>query len=636
MGRVSRDAAAFHDLSDGQATACRPDPEARLEELGLAAGPLRRVVAALASRLVACEGWKRLGYARLGDYARERLGCSARSLQDWARVGRRLAELPATERALVEGTLSWSKVRLLARFVTREDEAAWIDRARSQPVRALECAARAANRAALEAGGAADTDGRRVETRAWVRIPVSFAVALQWQRLRKAAPQVAGQRLAAEAVLEMVTAEVLSAIPLATDASDLASDEPVVRTPRGSEAGGGTQSTELACADPPQAAACDAAGRPTAPASGRCELPRFLRPLLEGLESAGGADGPGVDPFELDARLRRAIRLAQRLDAELGPLLRQVASPEYEWKSGFTSLSALARERLGMSPRKLRALLRVERVGDLCPALRQAYRGGHLSWFQAQLLARLLDSDAEGPWREHWVAFAQRVSARRLEEAVETALVLREADPETWLRWQDEPERFATAAEAGSCGEGRQVCAARGGEDKGGARGIEGCRIRITADGEVARLFEATLATVRLAIERETGRLPSPGDAFGAMLDHAVRSWRLDDPWLGRRRPEGLRIFERDRWRCVVPGCTSRRNLHAHHIQFRSRGGGDEASNQVALCAFHHLRGVHAGVISVRGHAPDALEFELGCRPGQPPLERYRSGDRLERSASRG
>jgi hypothetical protein len=29
----------------------------------------------------------------------------------------------------------------------------------------------------------------------------------------------------------------------------------------------------------------------------------------------------------------------------------------------------------------------------------------------------------------------------------------------------------------------------------------------------------------------------------------------------------------------------------------------------------------------VRGRAPDGLLFELGLRPGAPPLIRYRSGD---------
>jgi hypothetical protein len=329
------------------------------------------------------------------------------------------------------------------------------------------------------------------------------------------------------------------------------------------------------------------------------------------------------------------MRLEQRLEAELGPLLRQVSAPEYEWKAEGDSLAAFARERLGMSARKLRALLQVERVGDLCPALREAYRDGRLSWLQALLLARLLARDTEGPWRERWVSFAQRVTVRRLEEAAESALALREIEPEAWARWQEEPERWAepfpaaAEAEVECIGQrGRQVCALPGDEIGNARASAETCRIAIAAPAELARLFCAMLCSVRLAIEQETGHLPSEGEAFEAMLDHAARSWELDDPWLRRHKPEAVRIFERDGWRCTVPGCSSRRNLQAHHIEFRSQGGGDEDSNQTTLCAFHHLRGVHAGVIALRGQAPDALVFELGCRPGRPPLARYRSGDR--------
>ncbi len=64
------------------------------------------------------------------------------------------------------------------------------------------------------------------------------------------------------------------------------------------------------------------------------------------------------------------------------------------------------------------------------------------------------------------------------------------------------------------------------------------------------------------------------------------------------------------------------RNLHDHHIVFRSAGGSDGLENRVTLCAFHHLRGVHTGLVSVTGRAPDRLRFEL-------PLAVYTSGDRL-------
>lgn len=101
------------------------------------------------------------------------------------------------------------------------------------------------------------------------------------------------------------------------------------------------------------------------------------------------------------------------------------------------------------------------------------------------------------------------------------------------------------------------------------------------------------------------------------------RAWTAREP--GACRPDP--VIERDGYRCAVPGCTSRRNLHDHHIAFRAAGGSDAPDNRITLCAFHHLRCLHAGRLHIRGRAPGSLVFQLGARPGRRPLVRYRSGD---------
>jgi hypothetical protein len=74
-----------------------------------------------------------------------------------------------------------------------------------------------------------------------------------------------------------------------------------------------------------------------------------------------------------------------------------------------------------------------------------------------------------------------------------------------------------------------------------------------------------------------------------------------------------------------VPGC-SHGGTHAHHIAFRSHGGGDEPANQVALCGFHHLRCIHGGFLRVFGRAPDSLAWFFGGKlwrgPGLPAATR--------------
>jgi hypothetical protein len=74
-------------------------------------------------------------------------------------------------------------------------------------------------------------------------------------------------------------------------------------------------------------------------------------------------------------------------------------------------------------------------------------------------------------------------------------------------------------------------------------------RVAFWAPREVAALFEALVACVGLE----------------EMLDHAIATWleaggQFDD----------YADFERDGFRCTVPGCTARRNLQSHHIWFRS------------------------------------------------------------------
>jgi hypothetical protein len=140
---------------------------------------------------------------------------------------------------------------------------------------------------------------------------------------------------------------------------------------------------------------------------------------------------------------------------------------------------------------------------------------------------------------------------------------------------------------------------------------------------DVAQLFLAVRETVRRCLQQNGGRGAFDGEVFDAMLDSALLTWSLRDP--AARRPDP--VMERDGWRCAVPGCTSRRNLHDHHVLFRSAGGCDAPVNRVTLCAFHHQRCLHLGLMRICGRAPEGLVFELGVRPDGPPLARYRSGD---------
>jgi hypothetical protein len=92
-------------------------------------------------------------------------------------------------------------------------------------------------------------------------------------------------------------------------------------------------------------------------------------------------------------------------------------------------------------------------------------------------------------------------------------------------------------------------------------------------------------------------------------------------------------LFERDGWRCSVPGCSAHGPLHLHHIVFRAHGGGDEAENLTSMCNLHHLA-LHDGWIRCVGRAPDGLYWELGTDRGNQfggaPVARIAGHRRLD------
>jgi hypothetical protein len=63
------------------------------------------------------------------------------------------------------------------------------------------------------------------------------------------------------------------------------------------------------------------------------------------------------------------------------------------------------------------------------------------------------------------------------------------------------------------------------------------------------------------------------------------------------------------------------------------RGGGNARDNRVTVCVWHHLHGVHAGVIRAWGRAPNAVRWDVGVADGRSPLLRT-LGDRYLAEAS--
>jgi len=642
LGAVGRSIAPRTPLAAGEV-------EHELARLVRAGAPTRRTLCALAARAVEIRSASRLGFARTSDQARERHGVSARSLQELARVHRALAESPALEAAFQSGSLGWTALRALARLGRIEDEALWVRRATVLPLTELERTVRAARREAgrSPAVPAEDAD----EETADVPVPVACTrrVRAKWALGRELARRVAGGRLPRWECAEVVAAEASSATPPGPAACcDL--DEPidpgaslgeVVRRRRAPAA-----DSELAEGCPrPSAAAADPPG--DSPPASQPDLPPELASLLTGLEE--------TDAFEVDRRLQRALERERTHEARIGPLLRRVLEERLYRRRGYWSRDRYLEERLGLCPRKARALVRIERILGSAPGLARAYRSGALSWVQTQALAPLVEA---GVGRGHvaaWVDRARSVTVRRLQDDVREALVVADLDAERFTRTgglgtgspdpkEVEMEERKIGARPSPAARGRPERQTRARTDSVADGGhaerqtracsepmpdasCEDATISFHAPADSARFFRAVLQEVRQRLARARSAPVSEGEAFEAMLDHALEAWSGLDARTRRDR----RIFERDGWRCAVPGCTSHRNLQVHHVVFRSHGGGDEPENLITLCAWHHQRGVHGGLVRITGRAPDRLRFELGLRDGEPPLMVYESGDRLVR-----
>ena len=529
--------------------------DARLTELARNGAPLRRALARIAGTFVERRAWEPLGFARLADYARERPGLSARELYDLAHVDAALAKLPAIGAALASGRLGWTKARLLCRVATPEDEGLWLAAAGRLSAAALAREVRAIDVDSLEAGALDPLEDEPGE-REVLRVRAPRHVKSRWSNVKRTLRRVVGGWLPTETCVELVSAEVLSAIRLEVDPAALL---PFARR------------VHSGMADPELVAEPALTPNVPAPAS------PFVEALVAGLEDA--------EPRELDARLRRAAALEQSLLTRIGPLLLAFVAARAPFKLGFRSLDSYARERLAMSPRKARAVLRLERACALAPALNDAWRSGRITPSQSQVLVPLMLAAGSEPFHSAWVERAADVTVRRLEDDVEHALASGAFDP---ALLPELPEGLQIGAE--HMGPETDVWVAN-----------------VPAD--VGRLFRACLGSV--ARRLNTG----PGAALEAMFDHCIDTWYCPTP-------REHRVFARDGFRCTVPGCTSQRNLHAHHVLFRSAGGGDDLANLVTLCAAHHQRGVHTGLIRIAGRAPDCLVFEL-------PLGRFRSGDRV-------
>ncbi len=258
---------------------------------------------------------------------------------------------------------------------------------------------------------------------------------------------------------------------------------------------------------------------------------------------------------EIDAALRELARRRDSWDRVLGYCAYMVKRTDLRLIAGFVSFEHYAEERLGLSARSVEQRAALEERIWRSPALRAARDGG-LSYEKVRLLSRLPDREVES-----WAAKAGTLTCVELEEQLDL---------------RDEAQMRAARI------------------------------LRARVPVRVALLLQAAFRAVRAT----EGRLLDDGSCLVRLARHFIETWK---PRVKKAKTLSQEVRERDLGRCQVPGC-SRRAVHAHHVDPRSHGGPDTKENLVALCAIHHLRGIHGGYMRVRGRAPDRLVWEVGGR----------------------
>ncbi|MDQ7821715.1 MAG: hypothetical protein RDV48_02855 [Candidatus Eremiobacteraeota bacterium] len=680
---------------------------------------------------------EKLGYVRVGDFAREELGLSSRSGYELMRNAKALQKLPLIREALEQGLLRKSALRYLFQVVTPENEAEWLSKAIECTIRQIEeevkCFKSGAEGSGINSFAAADDDEEDTGSLA-VSARVPFSVAAKWDRAFEVFRRMEEADLPSESFVEALIAEFVASAPL----EGLGDPGTTVQSPEDSDSGTGKpEAREAAGASLCRSQGKDSQGacvthgegaysRNSLDASGTKEngtdpaiekkalllgalagaigslddeasfgekekelarqvhkdleevshLWEFLpwKPVtteLPGEFQASGAQAtPPADPFETVARLRNMAALRHSLSFYQGRLLRTLNNFGLYRDMLFLSLGHYTRERLGMSRSTAYSLISTERSYLEYPDMLDLVQAGKLTPEQARHLARVFNEGTRV--KGAWLDYAREVPVATLMQAVEG--FLRFAKRAVHKKWDIAPEAFEVAVTGRSVK--RIIQADSNAHEPNGDMGLDAA-VQISAQQKTGEGGDSSGGAVIWEVTRGrehpdlpgilsilSGETPKEG-TFGSnpsdrgaiirffikkdlipLWNHAVRLWAAGRPeeaaeggqelalfiealldtflaaWdLPEKRDIHHRTLARDGYQCQAPGCKCRRNLHSHHIIFRSHGGSDRLHNRITLCMAHHLRCVHEGHLIIRGSAPHDLTFFTSGSGIRSPLK---------------
>jgi hypothetical protein len=375
------------------------------------------------------------------------------------------------------------------------------------------------------------------------------------------------------------------------------------------------------------------------------------------------SSGPPSDVFEAIDQFHKMRRMEKPLRIFEARLLRDLRVTRAVYALGFRRVSDFLEDHLGLSERAARSKAADAELFEDIPSMEEAYVRGEVSLGQAHRIKSL----TYGRGDKAYIRRASEVTDRQFDWEYRFQIHLRQCFPELASRFQGPLPQpgLEEALIVELCGKGwkkeeieielcrREIAPLQ-----------EGCSLDPAENRVVMHRLEALLdlliATrwadrpevddrllprdrqtfglkrtpvyIRVRVPRETaadwrgaiktiqarlGPFTPEWKAALVLFAHVHEEWSRVDP---ESKPTQWKVLKRDKYLCQAPGCPKRGTLESHHMEYLSQGGSDEDWNKVILCHGDHQHEVHTGYARVSGEAPQAVKWELGCRPGHEPL----------------
>jgi len=332
----------------------------------------------------------------------------------------------------------------------------------------------------------------------------------------------------------------------------------------------------------------------------------------------------------LDRLLRRTLRAVRRTDVAIENAMLELYEEDAHGRLGYRSFQELAEAQLACCSSTAQDRLMRARARRARDPIGVAYSRGEITRLQATLLIQLYRMHVPRSCVRRWIEDAKDLTIRELRDRLAWAREQVDEDYRQWVLAECQPPTGSQVRMSKrSLREIAENPNPEALDELVGRRDIPMTTLEWTVDKEIADHFYQMIASIQDKHLEESGTMLEPWMAALLMAHRARVAWS-HLPKANRSKWE--RVYDRDHYRCAVPGCSRRRTLQDHHIVFRSKNGGDEHVNQITLCSIHHKMR-HDNIIRITGVAEqgkDTLVFELGIDANGRALEVFH-GDRRVR-----